>query len=74
MSRTRFMLVLASARIPRYSGLAYLGAQLGENSTSWLKSHVWHLTGLAVAISLSLYLLIRWADRFRPDVNNAGIQ
>jgi membrane protein YqaA with SNARE-associated domain len=74
VSRTRYMLVLASARIPRYAGLAYLGAQLGENSSSWLKSHVWHLVGLAIAISISLYLLIRGAGRFRTDINSAEIQ
>jgi membrane protein DedA with SNARE-associated domain len=63
VGRLRFMLVLAAARIPRYFGLAYLGAQLGENSTAWLKGHLWHMGVFAVALFLVLYALIRWSDR-----------
>ena len=54
VSRSRFMLVLAAARIPRYLALAYLGQQLGEDSGAWLKSHFWHLLGLAALIGLVL--------------------
>jgi membrane protein YqaA with SNARE-associated domain len=64
--RFRFLLVLAVARFPRYLALAYLGQQLGENSTAWLKSHVWHLLALAAAIALALYALVRWVDARRP--------
>jgi membrane protein YqaA with SNARE-associated domain len=68
--RLRFLGVLAAARLPRYLALAYLGAQLGENSTVWLRSHLWHLLGVAVVISLLLWGLIRVADR-RPTSNAA---
>jgi membrane protein YqaA with SNARE-associated domain len=64
--RFRFFLVLAVARFPRYFALAYLGQQLGENSTAWLKSHVWHLLALAAAIGIALYALVRWVDARRP--------
>src|SRR5262249_12880954 len=50
VKRARYMVVLALARIPRYIGMAYLGAQLGEGSTAWLKTHVWQLSGLAVGL------------------------
>jgi len=63
VSRTRFMLVLAAARIPRYAALAYLGAQLGENSTAWIKGHTWHMGALAVALFAALYVLLKWNDR-----------
>jgi len=63
VSRTRFMLVTAAARIPRYAGLAYLGAQLGENSTAWIKGHTWHMTILAVGLFVGLYALLRWSER-----------
>jgi membrane protein YqaA with SNARE-associated domain len=66
VTRQRFMVVLALARIPRYLALAYLGAQLGENSLGWLKSHTWPLLGLATGLAFALYLLIRWTDRTRP--------
>jgi membrane protein YqaA with SNARE-associated domain len=64
--RRRLLIVLALGRVPRYFALAYLGQQLGENSTAWLKSHLWHLFALAIAIGIALYLLIRWVDARRP--------
>lgn len=64
--RRRLMVVLALGRIPRYFALAYLGQQLGENSTAWLKDHLWHLLVLAVGIAIALYLLVRWVDARRP--------
>ena len=67
--RYRFFLVLAAARFPRYLALAYLGQQLGENSSAWLKSHVWHLLALAAASGLALYALVRWVDARRPAVS-----
>jgi membrane protein DedA with SNARE-associated domain len=63
VSRSRFMLVTAAARIPRYAGLAYLGAQLGDNSKDWIKGHTWHMAALAVALFAVLFLLLRWSER-----------
>ena len=65
VSRTRFMLVMAAARIPRYAGLAYLGAQLGENSTAWIKGHTLHMSLVAAALFGALYMLLKWNDRVR---------
>jgi membrane protein YqaA with SNARE-associated domain len=65
VSRARFLGVIAVARIPRYGGLAYLGAQLGEGSTAWLKSHTWHMGALAAALFVALYGLLKWSDRAR---------
>jgi membrane protein YqaA with SNARE-associated domain len=64
--RSRLLIVLAVARIPRYFALAYLGQQLGENSTAWLKAHLWHIFALAIAIGIVLYALVRWVDARRP--------
>jgi membrane protein DedA with SNARE-associated domain len=69
VSRSRFMLVLTPARVLRYVGLAYLGQQVGENSAAWLTGHFWHLLGLAAAIGLALWLLIRRAERARVAAN-----
>jgi len=66
VSRSRFMLVLAMARMPRYLGLAYLGRQLGErDSEAWLKGHFWHLLVLVTLIGLALWALIRRTERIR---------
>jgi membrane protein YqaA with SNARE-associated domain len=64
VTRQRFMLVLALARMPRYLALAYLGAQLGtaDNALGWLKSHFWPLLGFATLLAGMLYALIRFAD------------
>ncbi len=65
VGRVRFFLVLLAGRVPRYGGLAYLGAELGENSFPWLKSHLWHMLVFAVLLFIGLYLLIRRQDRKR---------
>jgi membrane protein DedA with SNARE-associated domain len=69
VKRSRFMLVLAAARIPRFAMLALLGAKLGENSLGWAKDHVWHLVSVAVALFLILYGFIRATDRKRVESN-----
>jgi len=65
VSRARFLTVMALARIPRYAALAYLGAELGENSSAWIKSHTWHMGALAAALFVALYGLLKWSDRTR---------
>jgi membrane protein YqaA with SNARE-associated domain len=72
VSRTRFMLVLAAARIPRYAGLAYLGVKLGESSTAWIKGHTWEMGVLAAALFGVLYALLKWNDRARDPIG--GLQ
>lgn len=62
-SRTRFLVVLLAARIPRYFALAYLGAVLGDNSFAWVRAHTWQLVALAIALAALLYALIRLAER-----------
>jgi membrane protein DedA with SNARE-associated domain len=69
VGRRRFVAVLVAARLPRYSALAYLGAQLGENSTVWLKDHAWHLAAFAVLLFAALYLLVRWVGRARTGTS-----
>jgi membrane protein DedA with SNARE-associated domain len=65
VSRTRFFSTLVAARIPRYCGLAYLGAKLGEGSTVWVKNHAWHMAGFAFALLVGIYLLLKYVDRPR---------
>ncbi len=65
VTRTRFLVVMALGRIPRYGALAYLGAQLGDNSAAWIQSHYWHMGALAAALFVALYGLLKWSDRTR---------
>jgi membrane protein YqaA with SNARE-associated domain len=65
VSPLTYMVVLLLARVPRYLGLAYLGSELGVESTAWLKAHVWQMCGIAAALFLFLYLLIFVAERRR---------
>jgi membrane protein DedA with SNARE-associated domain len=65
VSRKRLILVLIAGRIPRYAGLAYLGAILGVSSAGWLKSHVWHMVAIAVLLLAMFYVIIRWLERKR---------
>lgn len=60
--------VLLAARIPRYFGLAWLGAELGHGSGTWLKDHSRELLLAAVALAVLLFLLLKLAGRRRePD-------
>ncbi|MCC7498136.1 MAG: VTT domain-containing protein [Bryobacterales bacterium] len=61
----RFLLVVLAARIPRYLGLAYLGAKLGEHSLEYLRQHTWHLLGLALLLLALILVVLRLAGR-RP--------
>jgi membrane protein YqaA with SNARE-associated domain len=72
VSRTRFMLVMAAARLPRYVGLAYLGAKLGENSAVWIKGHTWQMGAVAIGLFGALYALLKWNDRTRNAIE--GLQ
>jgi membrane protein DedA with SNARE-associated domain len=63
VTRKRFLLVLAAARIPRYAALAYLGATLGEHSGTWLRDHGWYLLALGVLVAAVLGLVVRRAGR-----------
>ena len=59
-----FFLTLLAARIARYFGLAYLGAQLGEGSWPWVKAHGWHMGGFSIVIFVVLYLMVLIAHRW----------
>jgi len=63
VTRKRFLLVLAGARIPRYAALAYLGSTLGEHSGTWLRDHGWYLLALGVVLAAALGLVVRRASR-----------
>jgi membrane protein YqaA with SNARE-associated domain len=65
VSRVRYLAVILAARIPRYGGMAYLGARLGEGSSAWLNQHLWHLGAIAAALFVSLYSLLLWTERRR---------
>jgi membrane protein DedA with SNARE-associated domain len=61
--RGRFLSVMAAARLPRYVAIAYLGAQLGGNANAWLRSHLWHMGGLAVGLIAGIFLLLKLSDK-----------
>ena len=60
-----FIGVVVVGRLLRYVGLAYLGAQLGVHSMTYLKEHAWHLLGFAAALFAALYLMVRAVERRR---------
>ena len=65
MRPAHFALVLLAARIPRYFGIAYLGAQLGNEPILFLKTHVLQLLGLSIGLFLVLLSLVKLKDRLR---------
>jgi len=67
VGRLRFLMVILAGRIPRYFGLAYLGATLGEDSGPWITAHLWQFGLLAVALFVGLFLFVRHKARVRPE-------
>lgn len=67
-----FLLVILAARIPRYFGLAYLGAQLGEHSMGWLRDHSRGLALAALALTVLLFLLLKLAGRLHRSAARLG--
>lgn len=61
-----FGITIIIARIPRYFGMAWLGAQVGVHSVDYLRAHVWELVAFAVGLFAFLYLLIKIRDRMSP--------
>lgn len=60
-----FLIAFVSARVIRYSGLAYLGKSMGKDALLWLRLHAVDLGMTALAICVALFLLIRIADWWR---------
>jgi membrane protein DedA with SNARE-associated domain len=65
MNRVHFILVLLAARIPRYFGMAYLGAQLGKEPLVYLRTHMFQLLALSVALFIFLLFLVKLKDWLR---------
>lgn len=65
VSPIAFTVVLLAARLIRYYAIAYLALQLGNQTVPYLRHHIWQLVAIAVSVFVSLYLLIRFADRRR---------
>lgn len=58
-----FAAVVLAARIPRYFGLAWLGAQMGGLTVGWLKAHAGELLLFALVLGIALYALVRFRVR-----------
>ncbi len=69
-SRASFLAVILFARVVRFSALVVLGLEVGERSTAFLKTNGWYFTGGAVALFVTLYLLIRLNDRKRRALHS----
>ncbi len=65
MRPLNFILIVLFARIVRYFGLAYLGAQMGTYPWVYLKSHAWPLAAGSFLIFLALYAAVRVKDYLR---------
>jgi membrane protein DedA with SNARE-associated domain len=65
VNRFRYLGVVLAARFPRYLLMAYLGAKLGENSSAWLKAHLWHMGIGALLLVGVLFSLLKATERRR---------
>ncbi|MGH9627201.1 MAG: YqaA family protein, partial [Bryobacteraceae bacterium] len=60
-----FVATFCTARILRYTGLAYLGAQMGDGALVYLKDNALYLALFAATLFIVLVLLVKASDRFR---------
>ncbi len=70
VTRLRYLATIAAARIPRYIAMAYLGAQLGQNSTQWLSDHKWDMGIGTIILTVALFLLLKISERMHPAKAN----
>jgi membrane protein YqaA with SNARE-associated domain len=63
-----FTAVFLIARLLRYSGLAYLGSQMGDQALVYLRQNVWYLAGFALGLFVMLYAVIKIVDRLRKPI------
>lgn len=61
----QFVPVVLAARILRYFGEAWLGVRLGQDSTTFLKTHAWMFLLGALLLAIALYCFLLWKDRWR---------
>ena len=64
-SFVQFLLVILLARTLRYTAEAWLGVKLGQESTAFLRHHVWQFVLAAATLFVALYLIILASDRRR---------
>jgi membrane protein YqaA with SNARE-associated domain len=60
-----FLAVILLARIPRYFGETWLGVKLGQESTSYLRHHVWQFVIASIALAVLLCLIVLASERWR---------
>lgn len=57
-----YVLTLLLARIPRFFGIAWLGANHGKEAWPWLRSHAWHMGIIALLLYTGMYVATRYAE------------
>lgn len=68
-----FLLVVALARVFRFTGEAWLGVTFGQQSGAYLKAHTLHFLIAAVVLFAGLILLIRLNDRLRQQLHRGTV-
>jgi membrane protein YqaA with SNARE-associated domain len=64
-SFSRFIGVILVARLIRYFGMTYLALQLGADAHGFLIRNAWTIVGIALAMALAFYFVMRASERRR---------
>ena len=63
-----FLATIVLARVMRYGGEVWLGANLGTDAELFLKQYAWYLVAFAAGLFIALYALATWmASRRAPE-------
>lgn len=60
-----FLMVIVAARVMRYTGLAWLGLQLGDDAPGFLRDNAWALTVFAALLAIGIFGLLKMSERRR---------
>jgi uncharacterized membrane protein YdjX (TVP38/TMEM64 family) len=69
-----FLIVILSARFPRYFGLTYLGIQMGTYPMRYIRENLFELLLFSAGLFVVLYALIKLKDRARRRREAAAIE
>ncbi len=67
-----FLAVMLAARIPRYFGLAILGAELGGDSAAFLRDNASLFLLAAAGLAIVLTFFVKFLDRYRTAGRDAA--
>lgn len=66
-----YLLTMLAARVPRFFALAWLGATYGKEAWPWIRSHAWHMAGIALLLFAAIMLGVSYTSADDDEFESA---